>query len=87
MGKCESSVNDAQPCLNKRLVMRAWLTFAASMAMNISFTFYLLAFLACRHHGRLDRLMLGGDAFRIGMSFWIRGVGSPGRGEVRRGDG
>ena len=86
LGKCESSGNDAQPCLNKRLVMRAWLTFAASMAMNISFRFYLLAFLACRHHERLDRLMVGEDAFRIGMSSWIRGVGSPGRGEVRRRD-
>jgi hypothetical protein len=57
------------------------------MAMNSTFTFGLLVFLTCRYKERLDRLMLGGDAFRIGMSSWIRGVGSPGRGEVRRGDG
>jgi hypothetical protein len=57
------------------------------MAMNSTFTFGILVFLTCRYQERLDRLMLGGDAFRIGRSSWIRGVGSPGRGEVRRGDG
>jgi hypothetical protein len=56
------------------------------MAMKSMFTFGLLAFLTCCQQGRLDRLRLGGDAFRDDMSSWIGGVGSPGRGEVRHGD-
>jgi hypothetical protein len=57
------------------------------MAMNSTFTFGLPAFLTCRQQGRLDRLLLGGDAFRDDMFSWFGGVGSPGRREVRHGDG
>jgi hypothetical protein len=67
-------------------------SFAPFMGMNSAFTSegsdtetvgtltraYLLAFLVCRHQRRLDRLVRGLDASRIGTSSGIGRAGSPG---------